>query len=409
MSNKIQTFEHHSLFLKKDISAEHFNALVEFHKTEKGKHFYHVLHQEIKFKQYVGVLKIDDLTIEILPKIDKYKVENGKKAEDLWQKVLLQMLIRCGKIPVHDNDIAELNTEKYDLFEAYIYLFLKEVERILADGLSKKYRIKEGNKNALTGRLMFGKHILQNLVHQERFYVAHTSYDTQHILHQIISKTLKVIEKLSSEYQHNLSRILFDFPEMPDIAITENTFTKIVYSRNTKRYERVIQLAKMILLHYYPDIQVGSQEVLAILFDMNKLWEKFVLVEMKKHLSEYFVHGQNECAFWVGEKTKKIRPDIWLKPKNKFKLAGKTDIIIDTKWKIPEENTPSDNDLKQMFVYHLYFDAPTTILLYPSNQHLSDSKGAFAKFSDNTLKMCFLNILDKKGDLQNIPFDFLSS
>ena len=43
-------------------------------------------------------------------------------------------------------------------------------------------------------------------------------------------------------------------------------------------------------------------------------------------------------------------------------------IVIDTKWKTPDGFIPSDNDLKQMFVYNEYWKAQHGILLYPLNE-----------------------------------------
>lgn len=391
----IQIFEYERLAVgNKGFTQKHFEDLAEFY--EQNGTFFSLGHHAVTFKQFVGVLRVGDLTIEVLPKIDREKKEREEK---LWQNVLLQMLIRSRTIPILPNNLAQLNVQKHTLFEAFIQFFLQEVERILADGLVKKYRSKEGNLTALKGRLMFGRHLAQNIVHQERFYTKHTTYDTEHLFHQIIGKTLRLIRQIGSENQPNLSRILFDFPEMPDVKVDETTFERMVYGRNTERYRQAMHWAKMLLLNYYPDVQKGNREVVAIMFDMNKLWEKFVLVEMQKQLSDYEVNGQTSMKFW---ENKTIRPDICLRKK------GKPNIIIDTKWKIPKDNTPSDEDLKQMFVYHLYFEANTTIVLYPSNGKNGHIKGNFQqKYNDRTLKMYYLDILDENGLKRELNFKSL--
>jgi 5-methylcytosine-specific restriction enzyme subunit McrC len=43
-----------------------------------------------------------------------------------------------------------------------------------------------------------------------------------------------------------------------------------------------------------------------------------------------------------------------------------TKIILDTKWKIPDNNIPADADLKQMFVYNEYWIGKNALLLYPN-------------------------------------------
>ena len=55
-----------------------------------------------------------------------------------------------------------------------------------------------------------------------------------------------------------------------------------------------------------------------------------------------------------------MKPDIILK-------KGDETIIIDTKWKIPDGYIPADDDLKQMFVYNLYWSSYKSVLLYPGS------------------------------------------
>jgi 5-methylcytosine-specific restriction enzyme subunit McrC len=58
------------------------------------------------------------------------------------------------------------------------------------------------------------------------------------------------------------------------------------------------------------------------------------------------------------------RPDLILEvTPNKTKAQR---IIVDTKQKLMENNEPSDDDLKQMFLYAHYFESSSLILLYPS-------------------------------------------
>ncbi|GGW48777.1 hypothetical protein [Arenibacter certesii] len=72
--NILQVFEHSTLYYGRvynDITFEekHFNALAKLNQLHNNEYFT-LLHKGIKFSQYVGVIQIDGLTIEILPKID---------------------------------------------------------------------------------------------------------------------------------------------------------------------------------------------------------------------------------------------------------------------------------------------------------------------------------------------------
>ena len=60
---------------------------------------------------------------------------------------------------------------------------------------------------------------------------------------------------------------------MPDKCITLDTFTRLRYDRSTERYRYAVALARLIILNYQPDVRAGREDVLAILFNMNELFE----------------------------------------------------------------------------------------------------------------------------------------
>lgn len=115
--------------------------------------------------------------------------------------------------------------------------------------------------------------------------------------------------------------------------------------------------------------------MLALLFDMNNLWEEYVLVKLKQACgdNDIEVYGQNSTGFW---NCINIQPDIVLKKKKKD--SGVTDVfIIDTKWKNIDQSQPSTHDLRQMYVYNEYWSSKKSLLLYPSGQ---DKKTQFDQF-----------------------------
>ena len=76
--------------------------------------------------------------------------------------------------------------------------------------------------------------------------------------------------------------------------------------------------------------------------------------------NNFLLRAQNSKSFWKlngSTSIKKIRPDIVIHDQE----TGSS-IILDTKWKIPDNNIPSDSDLKQMFVYNEYWSSETGIV-----------------------------------------------
>ena len=134
--------------------------------------------------------------------------------------------------------------------------------------------------------------------------------------------------------------------------------------------------------------------MLALLFDMNNLWEEYVLVKLKQEaasLKGIEVYGQQSREFWQGIA---IRPDIVVKKDEEY-------FVIDTKWKNIQNLKPSTQDLRQMYVYNDYWKSVRAMLLYPAERSVPPD---FKKFSqrDHHCAVGRLNILEDgklKSDL----------
>ena len=385
MKNKkfIQVFEHQRLKYNDsgDFQKCHFDAMVKFNELHQNKYFT-IGHNGIVFKNYVGVVQVGGLTIEILPKADK-KADADK---NLWQSVLLNMLKVCKRIRVESVSETQLKKRHHSILDVYFELYLAEIERFVNKGLIKRYQKNQSNQNALKGKLLFAKNIQQNLVHRERFYCEHQVYDRNHLLHQILYKGLRILKTFVNDaLKDRLNRLLFEFQEIENIEISEKHFRKIVFDRKNSDYQKVFDIAKIIILNYSPSLNYGSENLLTLLFDMNALWEEYIFRILQKHKKdEEKVSRQDSKKFW---KNKCIRPDIILQVEQKT-------FVIDTKWKIIETNNPSDEDLKQMFVYNLHWDAEKALLLYPKTGQTDSSFEEFHYDNLDEKKKCKTGFVD---------------
>lgn len=347
--DSIQVFEHSFLPIgEKSFDKRHFVALSKLNALHEYQYF-DLKHNGVVFKQFVGVIQVDNLTIEILPKIDRYESDD-KDTKSKWRNVLLKMLRVTQKLKIQQVGQANVSRQSIHLLDIYFDWFLIEVQLLIHQGLIKQYHKETGNVKALKGKLEFAGHINKNLVHKERFYTTHQVYDRDHLIHQILAQALDIIAHLSKgTYLYSQCKtIQLDFPEVKAIKANENTFSKVPKSRKTAPYETALSIARLIILNYAPNISSGSEQMLALLFNMNSLWEEYVLVRLKQASLEtgIEVYGQNSKTFWNGIT---IRPDIILKKNDEVIL------VIDTKWKNIDQSQPSTHDLRQMYVYNDYW------------------------------------------------------
>jgi len=392
-NNTIRVSEFEKLYYNdtKPFKERHWNALCRYlenvsGKEEKGIEYFRILNKGIQFTNYVGVIQAGNLTIEILPKIDRDKrtaanetIEQLQKddrqtfqSKQTWHNVLLQMLRECRLLRINHVDYARLNLKSNSILEIYLELFLAEAERLLHEGLVKKYQEVEGNQLAMKGQLLFAKNISRNLVHKERFYLRYSEYNRNNIFNQLLYKTLCLIPSISSNpwLIDKVNRLLLDFPEVQDCKPTNTTFEKLIFDRKTERYKEALLISKMLLLNYQPDITGGTKNVMAILFDMNKLWEEFVYRRLKKEETKFAIKVQRQQStnFWRTDfphRRKTLRPDVVIE-------GGDQTIVLDTKWKIIDDLIPHDDDLKQMFAYNLFWNCNKSVLLYPATQSKSN-------------------------------------
>ena len=396
----IRVFEHEKLTLypdamKRSLTPVQLESLILFN-TQNNNKYFTVIHKGVKFSQYVGVIQVGKLTIEILPKADKQSA-NNENDYLLWRNVLLDMLCISNRISVDAIHEANLKKRHNSILDLYFSIFISQLAVLVRRGLFKQYKSNSSNLPSLKGKLNFSKNIQYNIVRKDRFYTDHQVYSYDHRVNQVLSKALEAIESLSTNTQilDRVKQLQSIFPAQQSIVVEESTFAKIRISRKLKPYQEILKIAEIILLNYSPEIKSGGTKLLALLFDMNVLWESYIYLMLAKKQDDNFkVKEQQSKLFWKG---RKVRPDIIIEHHDQT-------FVIDTKWKVIDSYRVSDNDLKQLYVYNMYWDAPVSMLLYPGNSDNDNITGSYHKGQPNnqTTNKCilsFISVLDGNNKL----------
>ena len=83
----ISVFEHQRLYIgQQGFKQSHLDALLKLNELHEGAYFEPIA-KGIKFKQFVGVIQVDGISIQINPKADK------DEDDHVWKNVLLQIMI----------------------------------------------------------------------------------------------------------------------------------------------------------------------------------------------------------------------------------------------------------------------------------------------------------------------------
>jgi 5-methylcytosine-specific restriction enzyme subunit McrC len=391
MSRLIQRYERELIEVGDDCDEKELDALVIWNQRNQNR-FFEVEHLRLRCKQYVGVIQVGDLVIELLPKADR---DAGDADKGRWHNALLTMLQMVHGLRLYSAEEADLSLRRTNIMDLFLDQYIKEVRALVHAGLIKQYHTKRSNQTALKGRLDFPTHLRLNLVHRERFAVIHQTYDTDHLLHSILSKALDIVERTctNAAIVGRAQDVNWAFEPVQDRAINSLTFARLRLNRKTGSYKAAMQLAKLIILNYNADLRSGREPVLSILFDMERLWEKF----MHRLLASYCPMGwsldpQDEEKFW---EERYIKPDLVFKGPNSERIIG------DTKWKVPNHDEPSMQDLRQMFAYNIRFVSKRSVLLYPGKSrslpgnYVNASTGWFQQ--DHGCEVRFVMPFDEKG------------
>ena len=306
----------------------------------------------IQARSYVGVLQTKSgLMIEILPKItDKTDTEKSKA-------VFIKMLRMLKNFPFKSSNLASLKTQNLPLLEIFISMFLCELEALVKKGIKSDYVALEDNLKFLKGKLNINEQIKRNSIHKERFYVGYSEFLSDIKINQIIKTTLKFLYKKSnsSKNQQKIRELLFIFDDVSTCSDYKNFFANYAVNRQVKHYEQTLLWCKIFLLNNSFTPYKGDDLALALLFDMNALFESYVGNFIKKSFPGTILQ-HSEKHLIEDPKSFRLRPDIFLEGK----------FIADTKWKIIKlKDDILQADLYQLYAYGKKYECDKLHLIYP--------------------------------------------
>ena len=324
----------------------------------------------LRAQNYVGLIQTKDgTTIEILPKIKNLSHKESKN-------ILLKMLQTLKKSPFKHFNSAQLKSEKMPLLEIFISMFLEELSLLIRKGIRSDYIQKEENLHYLKGKLSLSKQIKYNRVNQERFYVEYEEFTSDRVENRLIKTTLNYLYKKSrlNTNQQKIREFLFVFDSIGVSHSPKNDFKKIQNTREMQSYENVLLYAKTFLVENSFSPYKGSDVAFALLFDMNRLFESYLGVYLKR--KGFNVRLQDRGKYLV-ESHKKfaLRPDIVIN------RGQESEVIADIKYKnILNVKDISQADMYQLYAYGTkYKQTKQLYLIYPKNDTLELERVSYLK------------------------------
>ncbi len=356
---------YNDLSLKEKVLIEKLNKLNKdnlFEFTSKG----------IKARKYVGVVQINNKTIQVLPKIFSNNIEDNS----FIVNNLLFMLSYTKKLNLNETEISSLSKSE-NIFEAIIYLFSKNLLELLKKDLIRNYEDKEENTNYLKGKLLMSKHFKFNLFNKVKFYSKFDEFTENNLLNQVFKATVQKLIKITKSNSNFklLTECDFILQDVKLRNISKHETLKITFNRLNKIYMNSFNLAILLLFGNSVSLNSKNFDSFSIMFNMNNLFEEFIGEFIKKEFKIEFsrIKTQKADKYVFNNKISPNFSKFQLKPDIYLENNSNEILIIDTKYKrlIKDKLNygVSQGDIYQMFMYGMrYFDKQeikNIILLYP--------------------------------------------
>ena len=373
---------------------------------------------QITTNSYIGKITIDNLQINVLPKL------NG---------IPLYRLIRYayGLRDLKLFDSAIHGVSDLSFFDLLIYELYIETEDLIRCGVLKDYIKKEENLSAPRGKIDIVKLSKQGGIIVDKLPCRYFDRSENTILNQIILAGIKLALELSidKELRVKLERSYSVFLEKVDmIILSRATLQKAKNSLNrlTEKYTSVLEIIN--ILYESRGIQLEDEETTLNLhgyfFDMNSFFETLIgrlllncneEYSIKDQFSLYDMFSYTPTHNPRGRHSPTPRPDFAL-IKN-----GKVVKLLDAKYRdLRDKSLPRDM-LYQLAIYAMCgVGNKTSTILYPSlsdgpivqkldiNDSVSSEKMASIILQPVNLEKVAIYIDESMDDLKNYIYSIVN-
>ena len=359
---------------KNEISISEYKNICVYLKKNIGNKSIVYDYNKIKFINYVGIIKINNLIIEILPKISL----SNDIIKD--REILVFMLSKCNKLSVDIKELLNSNILNNSLLDILAKVFSKKLLNELQKGLYSEYVSKEEALSTIKGKTLISKSIKENTINKNKMNCKYDEFTEDNLFNAILKRAINVIlfSIKNNDVKKELNIINNIFNDISDIYISNNIILNYKLNRMNNRFLECFTLAKLILLNSSMDKSLGKENGFSILFEMNYLYEEYIGVLLKEvfNNTNISINTQEKSRYLLWN-TLKERNEIALKPDIVIYKDNKPKVIIDTKWKSSSINNReiySQSDIYQMYAYiTTYTECEECILLYPKFEDISHS------------------------------------
>jgi len=310
-------------------------------------------HYTINPRNTVGVVRTDDLVVEIQPKLPiervlflvAYALDPAYWRQHLVELKSAETLHEAIARPFAD--FAEFATRR-GVLNGY-----QQIDESIA---GVKGRIRVSDQMSKRGRLS---------TPVEVSYDEFTPDIEENRLLLAASQRLLKLQRLDPETHRSLRRVVKRLNDVTLARYRKNQVPHLRITRLNRRYERSLALAELILNDETIELSAGSTTTSGLLFDMANVFETFVHVALREALNlsdREFPRNAGNKLFLDSGQNIKLEPDLswWQGPQCVF--------VGDVKYKKNDDGSGKNPDLYQLLAYATATQLNEGFLIYAATE-----------------------------------------
>ena len=382
----------------------------------------------IQAMQHVGVVRLGNRTIQVLPKI--YKSRDAESEEVKTREAtanLLRMLAYAGELPVREHELAPLMRQTDNWFEILTRLFATHLREEWQRGAFRHYQTIEEVCPVLKGKWRINEY-LKRPERRHLFPVSYDEFTANNPLNRVFRFVVERLFKLTRDYDNR--QMLGEMRQWMDEVTLVGNITAIdanpsQLTRLNERFRPLLNLARVFLDGGALQMAAGDLSTFAFVFDMNQLFEKFITGFVHHHAKEILSDDLRACDFLPQSRgasrylaSKDENKVFQTKPDISFRNEIHFPLLVDTKYKRLDERDRklgvSQADFYQMHAYAHRYRCNRVVLLYPQTAGASGATRACFKLEEcaHTVEVATINLclnLSSKADRQRLIAELRAS
>lgn len=330
-----------------------------------------------KAEQWVGVIQVPGLQVEILPKMDlpSASEQPGESTVGGVRANLLYMLALAGKIPFRPREVARLTARAAPMSEMLSALFAEKLLRELLRGPRREYRWNEENLRLFKGKMLVKHQTARNSGRRDRFFCRFEEFSVDTLLNRTFKATCRALLDVTRmpTTQDTLRRSLLVLDPVTDHVPTAAELAGVVFDRTNSRFEDLFRFSQLVLEGLAPTAEAGKRRTFSLLFDMNRVFEGFIAAFLRRQVlpnlenCRLLPQGRTDRRHLL--RSAKGRGLLLLRPDLLLVHGASRPLVVDTKWKRIERSQGlggiAASDLYQLHAYTHRYGAMRSVLLFP--------------------------------------------